>query len=463
MKFPQKRSLMPDLKILVVDDEEEIRISLQEILDEEGYDVAVAANAAEAREQAAMGSDCALVDIRIGEDNGIELLRHFRENRPHMPVIMISGHGTISLTSEAFKLGAHDFLEKPLRLIQIRASVRNALEAARLKHEVSEHAKAKYPMPIYKSEIMVSLYQQVDRLAKIPKSVVITGPTGSGKELVAQALHFEGARSDGPFVATNTASMPLSLAEDELFGHEKGAFTGAHAKRIGCLEQADGGTLFLDEIADMDLQVQAKLLRVLETGQLTRLGGNKPININVRIVAATHKNLDALVKEGAFRHDLWYRLCAFILHVPPLAERTQDIPLLAQAFLASVCKEMQIIHRFSDDALVYLASKKYPGNIRELKHVVTRAAVFANDEEIGRSIVESVAGGLPSNAENARLSGTPASNYGALDFKSAREQFEKEYFNSVLEKNSGNITATAASIGMAQSNLSRKLKELHLR
>jgi two-component system nitrogen regulation response regulator NtrX len=379
-----------------------------------------------------------------------------------MPVVMISGHGTVALTAEAFRLGAHDFMEKPLRLVQVRTVVRNALEAIRLRKRVSEQEQQLLPKPVYKSAVMKTLYQQVARLATIAEPVVITGPSGSGKELVARALHYGGHRANGPFIATNAASMPVNLAEDELFGHEKGAFTGAHAQRKGCLEQADGGTLFLDEIADMDAQVQAKLLRVLEVGEFTRLGGTASVRVNVRVIAATHKNLEQLVDEGTFRHDLWYRLCAFVLRVPSLAERREDIPLLAELFLDTVCLDMGMKRQFTDDALEVLAASEFPGNIRELKHAVTRAAVFCEGEHIDASAIQRAVG-LQVGPKNHSHGPEKLDRYISLDFRSAREQFEKDYLQALLQRNDGNITATAGAIGMAQSNLSRKLKELGLR
>lgn len=446
------------MNILVVDDEAAIRQSLLEILEEEGYDVLTAESAETARTFLNGNIDLVLLDIKLGEDNGIDLLREIKQQRPSLPVIMISGHGTVALTAEAFKLGAHEFMEKPLRLIQVRACVRNALEAVRLKNRVLEQEREKYPRPIYKSTSMQQLFGQCNRLASLKEPVVIMGPSGSGKELVAHALHYEGNRREGPFIATNAASMPVTLAEDELFGHEKGAFTGADKQRIGCLEKAHGGTLFLDEIADLDLQIQAKLLRVLESGTLLRLGGTQPVSVDIRIIAATHKNLNQMVEEGAFRHDLWYRLCAFVLTVPSLQERKEDTPLLAEAFLEKTCADIGCSRKLTKDALTYLQRLPYPGNVRELRHIITRAAVFSDSDNIDQQVIAAVApstGGVPQTAQSGR--------YDKYDYRTARERFEKDYFSTVLEKAGGNITAAAAAIGMAQSNMSRKLKELGLR
>jgi len=450
---------MEPARIVIVDDEADIRTSLSEILAEEGHEAVCAETLAQARSLLAPRDiDLAIVDIKIGAENGLDLLKQIKADMPSLPVIIISGHGTVALTAEAFRLGAHDFMEKPLRLVPVRACVRNALDTMRLRSRAQKQGRESGPRAIYTSDIMKKLYHQIGRLAGISEPVVITGPSGCGKELVARALHFSGSRGHGPFIATNAASMPVNLADDELFGHEKGAFTGAHASRAGCIEQADGGTLFLDEIADMDMQIQAKLLRVLESGRFVRLGGARQIAVSVRIVAATHKDLEQLVKEGKFRHDLWFRLCAFILCVPALDERREDIPLLAEHLLAGVCADMAIERRFSAGAVEMLRGHDFPGNVRELKHIVTRAAVFSESREIDAATIEQAIGKKAGPGPLA-----PASDYSGLDARAAREKFERDYFAAVLEKNSGNITAAAAAIGMAQSNLSRKLKELGIR
>ncbi|MBD3315717.1 MAG: response regulator [Chitinivibrionales bacterium] len=448
------------MRVLVVDDEESIRQSLQEILEDEGYEFIGTGTAVGASELIATGVDLVLLDIKLGEDDGIEVLQTIKTEYPAVPVIMISGHGTVALTAEAFRRGAHEFMEKPLRLVQVRTCVRNALESVRLKRRVAEQERRHLPRPVYRSQVMKNLFRQTARLAALAEPVVILGPSGAGKELVAHSLHYDGARSEGPFVATNAASMPVNLAEDELFGHEKGAFTGAHTQRKGCIEQASKGTLFLDEIGDLDLSIQAKLLRVLETGVLTRLGGTESIQAKPRIVAATHRDLNQLVERGDFRHDLWYRLCAFVIHVPSLADRKEDIPLLAEAFLAKVCTETEIVRRFSEDALQCLTSLPLPGNVRELKHVVTRAAVYAESEEIGVDTIRAVTTGQASPQ-----SGTSplARNYQKLEYRTARRRFEVDYLSAALQQHDYNITATAAAIGMAQSNLSRRLKQLGIR
>jgi DNA-binding NtrC family response regulator len=449
--------------ILIVDDEQSILDSLREILVETVALVVEAKTASEAKEKISGNIDLAIIDIMLGKDNGLDILEFIKKEKPQIPVIMISGHGTITLTAKAFKLGARDFLEKPLRLISVRACVRNALEALNLQCRVAEAERTRQPQAIFQSASMRDLYAQVSRLAGRKESVVIIGPSGTGKELVARSLHYNGPRADRPFIATNAASLPVSLAEDDLFGHERGAFTGATDRRIGAIEQANGGTLFLDEIADMDPLVQAKLLRVLENGEVMRLGAAKPTSVDVRIVAATHKDLEGLARQNQFRHDLWFRLCAFVLKVPALRERREDIALLAQTFLDHFAHEMSAPYSFSPGALRLLTQREYPGNIRELKHIVTRAAVFSGKSIIDESVIDSVVPQdiHPSNGTVAL--GAIACAYAEMNFCDAHDAFERDYFSAVLARHGGNITATAAAIGMAQSNLSRKLKQLNLR
>ncbi len=452
------------MRILVVDDEKDICESLHEIFTEDGYDVDVANDGDQAFARVSPDTDMVILDIKLGADNGIEVLKRLKQNRPQLPVVMITGFGTVSLAAEAFKYGAHDFLEKPLRLLQVRTCVRNVMEGIRLRKQIAEQQSGSSPQPIYRSEAMRILYQQAARLATVREPVAIIGPSGAGKDLLARFVHFQGPRCGGPFVVTNAASMPTTLAEDELFGHEKGAFTGADRKRIGVIEQAHGGTLFLDEIGDMDLQVQAKVLRVLENGELTRLGSNIPVKVDVRLVCATHKNLEELVSHGEFRHDLWYRINAFVLRVPGLDVRKEDIPLLADFFLSAISQDLGTPKYFTPDAHDALKSMDYPGNVRELKHVVTRLAVYCDTAAIDAAQVldGSITSISRATSQSMMPDGGLAVNteYFDMDFKDAKAAFEREYLKTALDRNNGNITATAREIGMAQSNLSRKLKDI---
>ncbi len=448
---------MAQKKVLIVDDEIDIRETLEELLEDEGYETVAVSSVEEAVQVPLSTIDTALVDIKIGKGDGIELLRQFKEERPIMPVIMITGHGSVSLAAEAFKIGAYEFLEKPLRLMQVRTAVRNSIESLTLKSQIEESG-GRTPA-LYRSETMKRLFSQVSRLAQVNVPVVINGPSGAGKELVAEALHYDGNRRDKPFIAVNAASLPTTLAEDELFGHVKGAFTGADKARKGALEKAHEGTLFLDEVADLDLQVQAKLLRVLESGRFAPLGSEKEILVDVRIIAATHKDMDKLISEGTFRHDLWYRLATFLLIVPSLSERIEDIPLLADTFLEAISLEMGEKRVFDAAARESLLKYSFPGNVRELKNIITRAAVLSIGGTIDKMAIEM--------AINPTMQNSPVSSsgvdYSHLDYKAARRQFEVDYFSAVLKQSDGNITAAAAAIGMAQSNLSRKLKELGIR
>jgi len=445
------------LRILIADDEEEIRETLREIFTEDGYEVTAADGENSVLQGIRAGSDLALIDIKLGEDNGIEVLRKIKQQFPQIPVIMITGFGTVSLAKEAFKIGAHDFLEKPLRLIQVRTSVRNALEGVMLRKQLRRNAGG-VVKPVIVSESLKRIYEQAARLAYIKEPVVVNGPSGSGKDLVARFLHFEGPRAQNPFIVTNAASLPPTLAEDELFGHEKGAYTGADRLREGCFEQANGGTLFLDEIGDMDLNIQAKLLRVLETGEFKRLGSSSRMKVDVRLVCATHKDLEELVKQGKFRNDLWYRINAFVLKVPGLDKRKEDIAPLAEHFLRLMCEELGIEKKFSPAVLEELSKMEFPGNIRELKHLVARLAVYTDNVEIRVEDIPGRSGNI-----NPVQGTVEQSESGIVDFKAAKISFERDYLRKALRASGGNITAAARAIGMAQSNLSRKLKELDIK
>jgi len=438
-------------KILIVDDEKDICETLKELLEDEGYSIETANSAAIALKHNLFQIDTIILDIKIGADDGITLLKQIKEIRPNLPVIMITGHGSIELAATAFKFGAYEFIEKPLRLVQVKTAVRNAVEKHKLRNSQNERT-----IPIINSPQMKDVFAQSAKLAGIKMSVMILGESGSGKELVAQSLHFDGNRGDKPFIAVNASTLPANLAESELFGHKKGAFTGAEYKRIGALEKANGGTLFLDEVADLDLVVQPKLLRVLETGKFTPLGADEEISVDVRIIAATHKNIEQLVADGKFRTDLWYRLSSFIIKISPLNERLDDILPLAEKFLVQMSKEIGENFEFSQPAKKYLLSLPYKGNVRELRHIVSRACLFAKGKIIDENDIKLAT----TDNVSEQKSQIPYFN---MDYKTALETFEKDYFTALLEKNNGNITLSAAQIGMAQSNLSRKLKQLGIR
>lgn len=442
-------------KILIVDDEKDICETLKELLEDEGYSVETANSAAIALKYNFFQIDTVILDIKIGKDDGITLLKQIKEIHPALPVIMITGHGSIELAAQAFKFGAYEFIEKPLRLVNVKTAVRNAVEKNKLRN--SQNGRT---IPIINSPQMKDVFAQSAKLAGLKMSVMILGESGSGKELVAQSLHFDGNRSDKPFVAVNASTLPANLAESELFGHKKGAFTGAEYKRIGALEKANGGTLFLDEVADLDPIVQPKLLRVLETGKFTPLGAEDEIEVDVRIISATHKDIEQLVRDGKFRTDLWYRLSSFVIKIPALAERRDDILPLAEKFLAQMSKEMGEKLEFLESAKKELLSLSYKGNVRELRHIISRACLFAKSTKIDENDIKIA---ISDNFIDKKQQENRQNAYFSLDYKSAIDAFEKDYFTALLEKNNQNITLSAAEIGMAQSNLSRKLKQLGIR
>ncbi|MCL2844044.1 MAG: sigma-54 dependent transcriptional regulator [Chitinivibrionia bacterium] len=439
-------------RILVVDDEKDICEMLKELLEEEGYIVETANSAKDALKTNLFQTDTAIIDIKIGADDGIVLLKQIKEIRPALPVIMITGHGSVELAADAFKLGAYEFLEKPLRLIKVRTTVRNSVEKYFLTNSQNERT-----LPIVHSAAMKDVFSQTARLAPLKMSVMILGASGSGKELAAQSLHFDGSRKDKNFVIVNASTLPANLAESELFGHKRGAFTGAEYKRTGAFEKADGGTLFIDEIADLSLEVQPKLLRVLETGKFTPLGAEDEISVDVRVITATHKNIEQMVVEGKFRADLFYRLSAFVIKIPPLSQRKEDILPIAEKFLKQASKEIGEVLEFSQSAKNLLLSLEYKGNVRELKHIISRACLFANGKFVDEDSIK-----LAQNSNLTDKTGATVA-YFSMDYKTATEAFELDYFTNLLEKNGGNITLSAAQIGMAQSNLSRKLKALGIK
>jgi DNA-binding NtrC family response regulator len=435
-------------KILVVDDEKDICETLKELLEDEGYAVDTANSAAIALKNNLFLYDAAILDIKIGADDGIILLKQMKEIRPTLPIIMITGHGSVSLAAEAFKFGAYEFIEKPLRLVNVKTVVRNAVE----KHKLTA-IKAERTVPIVNSQSMRDIYSNCARLASLNMPVMILGDSGSGKELVAQSLHYDGNRADKPFVSVNASALPATLAESELFGHKKGSFTGAEYNRIGAFEKANGGTLFLDEVADLDITVQPKLLRVIETGKFSPVGGDEQ-TCDVRIVAAKHKDIEKLVEEGKFRTDLWYRLASFVVRIPKLADRPDDIVPIAERFLGQMSREIGEPLKLTKLAKEMLLTFPYKGNVRELRHIISRASLFArnkvvDDAAIKLAISDSLVEKSAQNKENPWL---------LLGYADAIAAFEQEYFTKLLIRYKGNITQSAASIGMAQGNLSRKLK-----
>lgn len=371
-------------RILVIDDERAIRNSLKEILEYEKHEVELAEDGPSGIELVKAGNvDAILCDIKMPQMDGIEVLEALQESHPEIPVIMISGHGNIDTAVEAIKKGAFDFIEKPLDLNRILITLRNATDKNVLIQEtkiLKKKVNKTYDI-IGESEAITKVKQIIDRVAPTDARVLVTGPNGTGKELVARWLHEKSNRAHMPFVAVNCAAIPSELIESELFGHEKGAFTSAVKQRSGKFEQAHEGTLFLDEIGDMSLSAQSKVLRALQENKITRVGSDKDINVDVRVVAATNKNLQKEIDAGNFREDLFHRLSVIIIQVPPLSERIDDIPLLANHFIEQICGEYGIPPRaISAEAIKALQGFGWTGNIRELRNVIERLIILSDKE-----------------------------------------------------------------------------------
>ncbi len=445
--------------VLVVDDEKNIQLTLARALALEGYAAEVAGGGREALEKiAALPVDAVVMDVRMPDLDGLEVLKRAREARPGLPVIIMSGHGSIETVRQAFRLGAFDYLEKPItEKEKLGAAVRNALAMRRLAEENAELRRAAGPPEILGSgPAMQRLLDLVARTAPTEGRVLLTGENGTGKELVARALHQGSRRREGPFVRLNCAAVPSELIESELFGHERGAFTGAAAARKGRFELADRGTLLLDEVGDMPPAMQAKVLRVLQEGEFERVGGHQTLRCDVRVVAATNKDLAAEVAAGRFREDLYYRLAVVPIHVPPLRERREDVPELAARFLAEACERNgRRPMSLGRDALLVLQSHDYPGNVRELRNLVERIAILCDGPEIGAGEVSAVLpGARPARPERFR-EGTP--------LRDLLEEAEREIVAAALARHGDNIAETARALGLERSHLYKKLRALGLR
>lgn len=373
------------MRILIVDDEKSIRNTLKEILEYENHEVVLAENGEQALsvlEQGKVQIDTVFCDIKMPGIDGIEVLEKIQEMDLDAPVIMISGHGNIDTAVECIKKGAYDFIEKPLDLNRILITLRNANDKTSLVQENKKLKKkdSKVPPLIGQSPAIKRIWDIIDKVAATDARVLITGSNGTGKELVARWLHEKSTRSKMPFIEVNCAAIPGELIESELFGHEKGSFTSAIRQHKGKFEQADGGTLFLDEIGDMSLAAQAKVLRVLQENKITRVGSDKDIDVSVRVIAATNKDLVEEINKGTFREDLYHRLSVIIMHVPPLAERKEDIPLLAEYFMEQICSEYGMSKRtISARALEELGKLNWTGNVRELRNVIERLIILSAD------------------------------------------------------------------------------------
>jgi len=444
--------------VLVIDDEENIRKTLHGVLSDEGYRVHGAETAEEGIQILSRALvDCVLLDVWLPRMDGLEALRRIRETYPLLPVIMISGHGTIDTAVKAVKAGAFDFIEKPISLDKLLINLSRAIEQGELKVEnveLRERVEGQHRL-IGGSAALQEVRAQIAAAAPTNASVLISGENGSGKEIVAREIHRQSRRSGRSFVPVNCAAIPEELIESELFGHERGAFTGAVGKRRGRFELASEGTIFLDEVGDMSPRTQAKILRVLEEKSFERIGGGERIRSDARVIAATNRNLPDEVAKGRFREDLFFRLNVFPIAVPPLRERQEDIPTLAAHFAAIVCRELGREDRaFTPEALERLLRHSWPGNVRELRNIVERLVILS----VGRSI-EGDAVGRVLTAEPAPADEGSASLFAGDDFREAVLSFEREFLLQKLRENEGNISRTAEKLGIDRTSIHRKMRQ----
>jgi two-component system, NtrC family, nitrogen regulation response regulator NtrX len=443
--------------ILVVDDEPNILQTVEGILTDEGFEVLTAGQGDQALKIVAEENpDLVLLDIALPGADGLEILQEMKRQYPILPVIMISAYGSVENAVKATRLGAYDFIEKPPHADKIVLSVKNALELARLTEENRRlrQQTAQVREIIGKSPAIEQLREKLLIVAPTNASVLITGENGTGKELVARALHYMSRRSHRSFVEVNCAAIPEDLIESELFGHEKGSFTGATARRQGKFDLAHGGTLFLDEIGDMSLKTQAKILRILEEQRFERVGGSRPIQVDARIVAATNKNLEEEIARGSFREDLLHRINVIPLHVPPLRERREDIPLLAAHFLKELAQENETPPKtISHQALEALTSLPWPGNVRELKNFIWRLAILSPGPHIDLNDL-----GIASSAAATVAPGGLEGLLTLSDFREARAEFEREFLRRKLVEHQGSVSLTAEAVGLERSHLYRKLR-----
>ena len=459
-------------RILIVDDEKNIRRTFGMVLSGEGFEVSEAESGEDALAAlAAEVPDLMILDVKLPGIDGLEVLRRVRLEHPRLPVVMISGHGTIATAVEATRDGAFDFLEKPCSRDRVVLAVRNALRIDKLDREVRtlrRREKDRHLM-VGESESMKAIREQIARVAPTNARILIRGESGTGKELVARALHDASERANGPFVKVNCAAIPEELIESELFGAVKGAYTGSTSDRDGKFVQAHGGTLFLDEIGDMSLRAQAKVLRALQESEVEKVGGSGVQKVDVRVVAATNRDLEADVKEGRFREDLFYRLNVVPVVVPPLRSRRGDVALLADHFLSRYCSECNLPAReFTDEARQLLTGHVWPGNVRELHNAVERLAIMASGGAIGPDDLRATGvlagpglehgvGGATSGPLDAILPATPSAVLAEGGLVKARQAFEAACIRQALDESAGNVSAAARLLGIDRTNLHKKI------
>ena len=446
--------------LLLVDDDPNTLASLSRAFRLAGHEATVCDNAARAVELIRTESfDLILSDVVMPGRNGLELLEDLKKAGVKVPIVLISGQANIEMAVKATKLGALDFLEKPLSTEKLLVTVENALRLSRLEEENRElrHRLGKHEL-VGSGPAMKKLIAQIERVAASETRVCILGETGTGKELVARAIHEKSPRREHPFITLNCAAVPAELIESELFGHEKGAFTGAAAKHLGKFEQADGGTLFLDEIGDMPVAMQAKLLRVLEEGEVERVGGDKPIKVNVRVVVATHRNLEELVRQNAFRRDLFHRVYVFPLLLPPLRERPEDFAELAAHFARQIAAQNGWKEKvFAEEAIAELRRYGWQGNVRELRNVVERLILLASDADITAADVRLI---LPTSDSSSSASANFASGATAGTLADRTEAFEREVMLAEIRRHNFHMTNVARALGLERSHLYKKCQQL---
>jgi two-component system, NtrC family, nitrogen regulation response regulator NtrX len=451
-------------KILIIDDEVSILDSLAGILSDEGFKPLCVASAEEGLKRLKSETvDLVLLDIWMPGMDGIEALKQIKAEYPDLPVIMISGHGTIETAVQATKIGAFDFVEKPLSYDKILLAINNGLRFSNLEREnlILRQKTERKPSLTGNSPAIQKLKEQIERVAPTDAWVLIRGEHGTGKELVAQTIHRLSSRKDKPMVEVNCAAIPEELIESELFGHEKGSFTGAQSSKRGKFDQAHGGMLFLDEIGDMSMKTQAKILRILQEQTFERVGGNQTISVDVRVLAATNKNLEEEIEAGNFRADLFWRLNVVPIHLPLLRERTEDIPPLVEDFAEDFSRKGLGKKFFTQEALSLMKLHSWPGNVRELRNFVERLVIMCPDKKITDAIVgqylQQTFGPPETMLENPAL--VP---YQAKTFREAKRDFECEYLKAKLRENNGNISQTAEKLDLERSHLHRKLKSLNI-
>jgi len=446
--------------LLVVDDEKGIRDALVQLFEYEGHEVSTAEDGHKGIELAdKLRPDVTFLDVKMPGLDGLDVLAKLRAVDPHAVVVMISGHGTIDTAVEATRKGAYDFLEKPLDTDRLLVTLRRALELKGLTQSVAalkRQVASRYEI-VGNSFAIRQVLERVEKVSPTEARVLITGENGTGKELVARAIHRLSARADRQFVEVNCAAIPSELIESALFGHMKGSFTGAIADRAGKFEQADGGTLFLDEVGDMSLEAQAKVLRALEEGVVTRVGGSKPIEVDVRVIAATNKDLEEEIEAGDFREDLFYRLNVVPIRVPPLRERRDDVPMLVQHFADIMSKREGVTPRkFDESAVAHLLELPWPGNVRELRNTVERLMILSSGDAVRAEDVDLLAAG------RGAAPGVGGDILAAETFSDFKDRAERAYILQRLRENDWNVAETARQIDMPRSNLYKKIERYGL-